>query len=213
MHTAPINPIPTARDLASRLRSPLDRPVVASDGRPQPVLVDPRRQVVSPDDARLAAVLILLFDRGGETRFLLTKRTDHLEHHPGQISLPGGSLEPEDASLAVTALRETREEVGVPEDTVTLVGRLDDVFTHVSGFMVTPFIGVADGPVLVAPDMLEIAHVFDPTVADLLAADARLPERPTIATLRYPLNGQDVWGATARILWSFAARVREVLED
>lgn len=186
--------MPSARELGALLSSPLERPVTPT-----------------PSHVRLAAVLILMFDRGGETRFLLTKRTDHLEHHPGQISLPGGGVEPEDDSIAHTALRETREEVGVPEDAITLVARLDEVFTQVSGFLVTPFVGVAEGPVIVAPDLLEIAHVFDPTIAELLAADAELPDRPTIATLRYPLGGEDVWGATARILYSFAAQVRSVL--
>jgi len=192
MRTGTGEPIPSAAELGALLRSPLERPP-------------------SVTEARLAAVLIVLFDRGDECRFILTKRTDHLEHHPGQISLPGGGVEPEDASLAATALRETREEVGIPEESITVVGRLDDVFTHVSGFLVTPFIGVAHGRVMFAPDMLEIARVFDPSVAELLVADERLPAKPTIATLRYPLGGEDVWGATARILYTFTRQVRQVL--
>lgn len=158
--------------------------------------------------ARRAAVLILLFDHSDEAHFVLTRRTDSLAHHPGQISLPGGAMEPQDASLAVAALRETHEEVGIAPDRVSLVGRLPDVHTAVSDFLVTPFIGLHDGTPQMRAEPLEIARIFTPTVRDLVHADARLPADPTIATLRYPLCDEDVWGATARILRAASQRIR-----
>lgn len=164
-----------------------------------------------PSSSRRAAVLVLLFDHDDHARFVLTRRTDVLAHHPGQISLPGGAMEPGDASLAVTALRETYEEVGIHPDRVSLVGRLPDVHTAVSDFLVTPIIGFHDGTPDMDAEPMEIARIFTPTVRALVAADERLPEEPTIATLRYPLCGEDVWGATARILRATSAVIREAM--
>ncbi len=165
-----------------------------------------------PTSARRAAVLILLFDHGDDAHFVLTRRTDSLEHHPGQISLPGGAMEPQDPSLAVAALRETHEEVGIAPERVSLVGRLPDVHTAVSDFLVTPFVGLHDGTPQMRAEPQEIARIFTPTVRALVQADARLPADPTIATLRYPLCEEDVWGATARILRSVSGRIRDALE-
>lgn len=161
--------------------------------------------------ARRAAVLVLLFDLDDEAHFVLTRRTDSLVHHPGQISLPGGALEPHDDSLAVAALRETHEEVGILPHRVRLVGRLPDVHTAVSDFLVTPYIGLHEGSPEMHAEPLEIARIFTPSIRALIEADLRLPAEPTIATLRYPLCDEDVWGATARILRSLSTRIRDVL--
>jgi 8-oxo-dGTP pyrophosphatase MutT (NUDIX family) len=163
------------------------------------------------DEGHRAAVLILLYDLGGAPHFVLTKRTETLEHHPGQVSLPGGRWDVEDADLAVTALRETHEELGVPPAAVRVVGRLGDVSTMVSGFVVAPYVGWAEGPLSPVPSELEIARVLEVPVSSLLAADAVLPPSPDVVSLRYPLLGEDVWGATARILREFAAVVRASL--
>ena len=93
---------------------------------------------------RESAVLVLLYDRGGAPHLVLTKRTDTLEHHPGQVSLPGGRPDPDDGDLATTALRETHEELGVAPESVRIVGRLPDVPTTVSGFVISPFVGVSE---------------------------------------------------------------------
>jgi 8-oxo-dGTP pyrophosphatase MutT (NUDIX family) len=160
---------------------------------------------------RESAVLVLLYDRGGAPHLVLTKRTDTLEHHPGQVSLPGGRLDPNDGDLATTALRETHEELGVAPASVRIVGRLPDVPTMVSGFVISPFVGVSEQPLRPVPSEHEIARVLEVPVVVLLEADARLPAAPDISSLRYPLDGEDVWGATARILRVFAAIVRQAL--
>lgn len=162
-------------------------------------------------EGRRAAVLILLFERDGTPHLVLTKRTETLEHHPGQVSLPGGTWEHADGDLGTTALRETHEELGVAPHTIRLVGRLDDELTMVSGFVVTPFVGVSAGELRPTPSEHEIARVLEVSVAELLTADAALPAAPDIASLRYPFLGEDVWGATARILHRFSAVVRSAV--
>lgn len=182
--------LPDTATLGELLRAPLVEPPRPSRG----------------DTA--AAVLILLFDRDDHPHLILTKRTDHLSHHPGQISLPGGRFDPQDGSLAQTALRETWEEIGVSPHSVELVRQLPQVNTRVSGFVVTPYVGVAVQPVVPVVSDHEIARVMEVPLAQVLAADALLPPFPTVATLRYALDGEDVWGATARILADFTRVIR-----
>ena len=165
----------------------------------------------APAHGRESAVLVLLYDRGGAPHLVLTKRADTLEHHPGQVSLPGGRPDQDDGDLAATALRETHEELGVAPDSVRIVGRLPDVPTMVSGFVISPFVGVSEQPLRPVPSEHEIARVLEVPIVALLEADARLPPAPDIGSLRYPFDGEDVWGATARILRALAAIVRQVL--
>lgn len=160
---------------------------------------------------RRSAVLILLFDRLGAPHIVLTRRPEDVVHHPGQVCLPGGSYEPGDAHLEQTALRETHEEIGVPSDSVRILGALDDVSTFGTGFTITPFVGVLDGPLRAAPNALEIARLHEVPLADVLSAHRALPDVPTVATLRYALGGEDVWGATARILRQFCDLVDSAL--
>ncbi len=154
---------------------------------------------------RRAAVLILLFDRDGHAHTLLTRRTDTLTHHPGQISLPGGRHDADDADLTETALREAFEELGIDPSTVEVVGRLDDVHTMASDFVVAPIIGVTDGPIDPLPNPDEIARVFEVPLVELISADRALGPTATGRALRYALSGEDVWGATARILRALVA--------
>jgi 8-oxo-dGTP pyrophosphatase MutT (NUDIX family) len=158
-----------------------------------------------------AGVLVLLYDIGGRPHVVLTRRTDSLPHHPGQVSLPGGRFEPEDGDLMVTALRETEEELGVPVADLRVVGRLDDVPTVASGFIITPFVAHLASDLVPTPSAEEIARVLEVPLADLLAADDCLPVDADVITLRYPMLGEDVWGATARILQIFLRRCREAL--
>ncbi len=152
-----------------------------------------------------AAVLILLFDRDGHAHTLLTKRTDTLTHHPGQISLPGGRHDADDVDLTATALREAFEEIGVEPSTVEVVGRLDDVHTMASDFVVAPIIGVTGAQIDPLPNPDEIARVFEVSLVELMSADRALGPTATGMSLRYALSGEDVWGATARILRALVA--------
>jgi 8-oxo-dGTP pyrophosphatase MutT (NUDIX family) len=171
----------------------------------------PSPRTIDAHDTARAAVILVLFDRDGHAHTLLTRRADTLTHHPGQISLPGGRRDPEDADLAATARRELTEELAIPPDAIDIVGRLDDVETLASGFVVAPFIALATEPIIPEPNPIEIARVMEVSVRDILAADAALAPGVDGLALRYPLDGEDVWGATARILRAFAAALRATL--
>jgi 8-oxo-dGTP pyrophosphatase MutT (NUDIX family) len=165
------------------------------------------RGLAAPD-ARRAAVLTLLYHDQGADRVLLTKRTDTVEHHKGQICFPGGGVHDGDADLSVTALRETWEEVGVYPEHVEIIGRLDEIVT-ISNFLVTPYVGVLHKtPYEFVPSDIEVAEVLEPPIADLLDdASLVLEERVVDGEIRYApaylWNGHRVWGATARMLQEF----------
>jgi len=105
------------------------------------ILAERQRATVDDEALIRAAVLVPLVRKDGEWHVLVTKRTQKVEHHKGQISFPGGAWEPGDADLKDTALRETYEEIGLSPESVQLLGVLDDCPT-ITGFAVTPFVGV-----------------------------------------------------------------------
>src|SRR5262249_33937560 len=111
-------------------------------------------------ELRPAAVLVPLVDRTGGISVLLTQRTAHLSAHAGQISLPGGRIETSDRDATEAALRETEEEVGLPRDHVTVIGRLDTYVTG-TGFEITPMVGIIKVPFPLTPDPFEVSEVFE----------------------------------------------------
>ena len=154
--------------------------------------------------------MIVIYDRDDDAHLLLTKRSDLVSHHPGQISLPGGRFEDTDADLLATALRETHEEVGIDPKQIMPIGALDDVVTSGSGFRVTPFVGFLPNAPEPRLQVGEVARVLEVPIRDILRHDHQLPRQATVETLRYPLLGEDVWGATARIIRDFCTRIRRV---
>jgi 8-oxo-dGTP pyrophosphatase MutT (NUDIX family) len=188
-------PLPRAVDLAAMIASVLST----------------RKRIILVRPGRPAAVLLPLYDRGHRPHIILTKRAATLPAHPGQISLPGGQRDPEDRDLRMTALRETYEELGIDPDAIEIVGELDDVATFQSQYIVTPVLGVLRSAPAPRPNPAEIDRVMEVPVARILALDAALPEAPTRRDLRYCLDGEDVWGATARILRGFAAIARAAI--
>ncbi len=186
---------PTAAELAAHL--------------PQALRSRPRVQL--EPTGRGAGVLVVLFDMDDACHVVLTKRSETVAHHKGEVSLPGGKLEHGDDGLLGAALRETEEEVAIPRQALSVLGPLDDVHTMASGFTVSPWVAHHPGgrPEMV-PEQSEIARIMEVPLADLLAADLRIPEPPDLRTLRYPLQGEDVWGLTARILRTFSAVVHAV---
>ena len=193
-------------DLASGVEAVWRSAAVLGEALERVLLPIHSEAVVEP--GRKAAVLLLLYDGPDGVRTVLTRRSDELAHHPGQVALPGGRWETADGDLATTALRETHEEIGVPGDAVRLVGRLADVPTRVSGFIVAPFVGIATRAPVFEPDPTEIARLMEVPVRAVLDLDHALPPDADVVTLRYPLLGEDVWGATARILRAFSLAVR-----
>jgi 8-oxo-dGTP pyrophosphatase MutT (NUDIX family) len=152
-----------------------------------------------------AAVLVPVFEAGGVPHLLLTRRTDLVEHHKGQISFPGGRAEEGDADLLATALRETQEEIGLAPGSVEILGRLDECRTVASGFAITPYVGLIPPPEALIPNPVEIdSLIVVPLPVFLDAANLRV-ERVTfedgeheVVSYEYPPHV--IWGVTARII-------------
>ena len=167
--------------------------------------VRPGDPVDQEPDLMAAAVLVPLVERPDGLTVMLTKRTAHLAHHPGQISFPGGRLEPKDqGDLLACALRETAEEVGLPPDRVRVLGRLDDYVTG-TGFIVTPVVGMITPPFELTPDSFEVAEVFEVPLDFVLDQANHQLQRREVRGLQRPfwaLTWEDklIWGATAGIL-------------
>ena len=163
-----------------------------------------RRRVVPPGPLVRAAVLVPIVDRG-EACLVFAQRTDRVGHHAGQISFPGGRIDPEDADDLAAALREAHEEVGLEPARVEPLGLLDDTETVATQFVITPFVGVVRGPVVWQPDGEEIEKVIEVPVSALLERGCfRVErwERDGVArdVYFYDYRGDTIWGATARIL-------------
>lgn len=166
------------------------------------------------DDAPLseAAVLVGLVT-GSSPGVILTKRTAHLRRHSGQVSFPGGRIDPEDASPEAAALREAQEEIGLPPANVALAGRLSPYITG-TGYRVTPVVGLVHPGFVLAPSADEVEAVFELPLATLL--DPAAPERRSAEyrgrTRQYwvwPHATHYIWGATAAILVHLARRLRD----
>lgn len=193
--------------LRTRLAEPLPGPTAQRRFAPNP----PRRSWRPDDDppgARQAAALILLYPGDEGVRFPLTVRRDDLPDHPGQISLPGGGLDPgEDAAAA--ALREAQEEIGVHPDEVRLIGQLSPLWVIVSNFVVRPFVGVAARRPAFRPEPREVAELIEAPVgwvrdASRVGSGARERDGVRVEFPYFDFDGHHVWGATAMILSEFA---------
>jgi 8-oxo-dGTP pyrophosphatase MutT (NUDIX family) len=153
-----------------------------------------------------AAVLIPVFEEDGEVRVVLTRRASHLRTHRGEVSFPGGRIEPEETPVSA-ALRESSEEIGLDPAPVEILGQLQPLSTVSSSSSITPFVAVLPARQPLHPNPAEVEHVFDVSLADLLADGvfrSELWSRPGVGTdfpvFFFDLPDDIVWGATARIL-------------
>lgn len=158
-----------------------------------------------------AAVLVGLVPRPHATQVVLTRRTDVLRHHGGQVAFPGGRVEPSDADAIAAAVRETGEEIGVPATQIAPLGLLDPLLT-ITGFRVLPVVAVIDPGHVIRADPGEVAEVFEVPLGFLLdpanLVDLQMDYRGRprqVWEYRYP--AQRIWGATAAILLNLRQRL------
>lgn len=170
---------------------------------------------VLPEGRKLrpAGVLVPISVTDGVPRLILTKRSSALKHHPGQIAFPGGKQDEGDADVTATALREAREEIGLPPEMPQVLGHLP---THetVTSFTVTPVVAILREPFQSVPEPGEVAEVFSVPLEHVLnPANYIVESRRWRGQRRYyftvPFGPYYIWGATARILRGLAARINE----
>lgn len=206
MMTAPTAPTVFPRDwVADRLRV---TPRPFDDPDDVPLYRHPEDRQPVP-----AAVLVPLVNRREGTTILLTQRTAHLNQHAGQISFPGGRVDPDDRDRVDTALRETAEEIGLPRERVETLGFLPE-YDIATGFRVTPVVGWVEPPFDLIPDPFEVAEVFEVPLRFLLdATNYQRREDVRDGRLRryfvVPYETRNIWGATAGMLYW----LRHVLSD
>ncbi len=191
----------------ARLARALDRPA----GPSSDFDLNPGLRATVGQPLRPAAVLVTVWLRPDGPALILTKRSSHLKHHPGQIAFPGGKVDPGDASAEAAALRETREEIGLPSDRVRILGTLP-VHETVTGFAITPFVGLIEGPFAPIPEAGEVDEVFTVPLPHVLTpARFAIERRQWLGVWRryyaVPYGPYYIWGATARILRGLAERV------
>jgi 8-oxo-dGTP pyrophosphatase MutT (NUDIX family) len=161
-----------------------------------------------------AAVLVPLVDRPEGLSVLLTQRASQLARHAAQIAFPGGRLEPDDPDIASAALREAQEEIGLDPGRVRVFGYLPD-HVVISGFRVTPVLGIVAPPFSLELNPAEVASVFEVPVNHVLDSanhQARMRRVGNEELLLYdiPWQGQNIWGATAGMLLTFVHMLKEV---
>jgi 8-oxo-dGTP pyrophosphatase MutT (NUDIX family) len=178
------------------LRGPLECRLGARDARRLPA-----------GSATAAAVLVPLFEQDGEAHVWLARRPTTMRSHAGQVAFPGGKVDAADGTLLDTALRETHEELGIAPERVSVLGALDDIRT-VTGFTVSPWVGWLAPDTVVTPNPHEVARAF---AAPLRAFFVPLSGIPPFRG--WTVDGEFVWGATAAIVRSLVAIVREVGEQ
>lgn len=209
-------------DIAARLRGAVARPLerwreVYESFSPVDVETGERRPRVPPPDVdtRRAAVLVPVLLEPQGARLVYTVRKDHLPDHAGQISFPGGSLDPADGSLLETALREAEEEIDLSPHLVEVIGELEEMYIPPSNFRVSPFVGLLppEAELVLAPD--EVEEIFTASLDELTSAetfrkvpwtrDGRDYEVPVFAVKGPP--PREIWGATAAITAALLVRL------
>lgn len=204
-----------SKNLTNRLQTALPGKVAQKIMMPKASSVIDRFSIDVKKGAKEGAVLILLYKKDGKIYFPLTQRHEYDGVHSGQISFPGGKVEETDGSVVNTALRETEEEIGVKQSSVSIIGRLTDLFIIVSNFNVRPVIGFVDEPPSFTIDNHEVAKVIEISIDQLV--DGTLVKEKEVVTkggyrIRAPyfdFDGHHVWGATAMMLAEF----KEVLKS
>ncbi len=164
-----------------------------------------------------AGVLIPLLARGADYHVLFTRRSPDLRHHPGQVSFPGGRMEPEDRHVTDAALREAEEEVGLPRSHVRIAGYLEPHLT-ITGYAVTPVVGLVHQGFAIRLDPAEVDEAFEVPL-DFLMDPRNLHrtwrefEGTEIPVYEYHYGGHRIWGATASMLVTLYHKMESELKQ
>ncbi len=164
-----------------------------------------------PDKTRPAAVLVPIVAHDFGPTVLLTKRSEDLPVHAGQVSFPGGRVDPGDLDAVDTALRETEEEIGIERSSIDIAGRLDTYLTR-TGYEVVPVVGLLEPPIRARPDPSEVAEVFEIPLSMVLdrrnhQRHSRVWQSVTRHFYVLPHDQHYIWGATAGMLVNLADRL------
>jgi 8-oxo-dGTP pyrophosphatase MutT (NUDIX family) len=181
-----------------------------------PLLLSPAEAAALDVRGRIdAAVLVPLYVYEGELHAVFTRRRDDLRRHAGEISFPGGRQDIEEEDLRDTALREAEEEIGLPQDAVDIIGALTPTPTVVTNYAIYPFVGVIEAGHRWLPSAAEVAEVLELSLPALREAHERkrlvrrgVPFRSDV----YTVDGQVIWGATARILTDLLERLGSAID-
>jgi 8-oxo-dGTP pyrophosphatase MutT (NUDIX family) len=212
----------TPEDVAARLREVVGRPLgswreVYESFSPVDVETGERMPRIPPPgaDSRRAAVLVPVLLEPEGARLVYTVRREDLADHAGQISFPGGSVDPEDGSLLETALREAEEEIDLRPDLVEVVGGLEEMYIPPSGFRVSPFVGLLppEAELVLAPD--EVEAIFTVSLDELMRPETfqRVPWTRDGRDYMVPVFAvegsppRNIWGATAAMTAALLARL------
>ena len=163
---------------------------------------------------RKAAVLIGCVERENELHVILTRRAKHLKHHPGQISFPGGKVEPSDLSLAHTAMRETEEEIGISRNQLSIIGQLPELMT-ISNFMITPILALVSPDYTLIIDKNEVDEIFEVPASHLfdiqqLYSQTFQFEYYSHRVFAIPYKDYFIWGVTAQIIQALQLQLRDL---
>ncbi len=202
--------------LAARLLRPLPGPMVNSRFEPRPRLW--RHYDWLPPDARLAAVLLLVYPHQDRWQVPLTLRPEHLPAHAGQVSLPGGAIGPGETSQEA-ALREFHEELGAIEEPIRVLGPLSPIYVHASNFRIEPWVATAERRPAMNPNPEEVADLFEIPLGHLVdpanfGYHVREHQGTRYEAPHFFWPPHCIWGATCMILGEFVTVLEELgIED
>ena len=171
------------------------------------MMIKPRYKYIAKKTSIPAAVLILLFPIKNKWHFFLTKRTNTVEHHKGQISLPGGMLE-KGESHKEAAIRETFEELGVQSEDINIIGPLTPLYIPISNFKIFPFVGWVNSNPKLKIQSKEVSRVFSPSIFSLMDPQTKKVKDSILVGQKvkipfFNLKNEVVWGATSMIISEF----------
>ncbi len=200
----------------NQLKLQLDQPLPGKDAQ-SIMMIEPKPIFNNTNTikVKLSAVLILLFFENDDWNFFLTKRSQNVNNHKGQISLPGGVHE-ENESLQETAIRETEEEIGIPSQDIQLIGHLSPLYVPVSNFKISPFVGWIEKKPQVKAFDREVEKVFSVSINKFILKSTQKVKNDKLngEMVKIPyfdLDNEMVWGATSIILSEFKNIILETL--